>query len=117
MPLQHAKKSCYRSLNSIIGKIGTRESPEIILELVTKICWPILLYGLEACPITNADRRSLDFMATRLLMKLFDTGNIDIVNDCAFYFGFDMPSSILQSRTDKFRIRYQAFQSDSRTYI
>jgi hypothetical protein len=32
---------------------------------------------LEACPLTNADKKSLDFMATRFLMKLFDTGNIN----------------------------------------
>jgi len=106
--LKHAKSSCYRALNAIFCKVGRIASAEVTLELVAKKCWPILLYGLEACPLTTADRKSLDFMATRFLMKLFDTGNINIVNECMFYFGFHLPSDILLSRTFRFTRRFDA---------
>jgi len=29
-----------------------------------------------------ADKRSLDFVQTRLLMKMFNTGSVDIVHEC-----------------------------------
>ena len=77
-----AKISCYRALNAIFGKVGRSASAEVTLELASKKCWPILLYGMEACPVSNADKRSLDFVAIRFLMKLFETTNMDIINDC-----------------------------------
>ena len=57
--LEHAKKSCYRVINAIFGKIGRVASEEVILELVSKKCIPILLYGLEVIPLTNSDKNRL----------------------------------------------------------
>jgi len=34
---------------------------------------PILMYGLEACPLKKSDIRSLDFVVDRFFMKLFNT--------------------------------------------
>jgi len=99
---QNAKKSCYRALNAIFGKVGRTASAEVTLELVSKKCWPILLYGSEACPVTTADKRSLDFVATRFLMKLFETTNIDIINDCIYYFKFTLPSKLIDLRKERF---------------
>jgi len=42
-----------------------------------------LLYGLEACPLRKTDLNSLDFVVNRFFMKLFQTGNIDLVK-CSF---------------------------------
>ena len=103
--LHMPKKSCYRTLNAIFGKVGRSASAEVVLELVAKKCWPILLYGLEACPVTTSDTQSLDFLATRFLMKLFDTSNMDIINDCICYFGFSLPSILLKLRTDRFFVK------------
>ena len=50
--LDHAKRACYRALNAIFGKIGRIASEEVVLELVARKCIPVLLYGLEACPLT-----------------------------------------------------------------
>jgi len=64
---------------------------------------PILLYGLEVCPLNNNyDLRSLDFTVTRLLMKLFRTSNKDVINECCYYFNFKLPSEILPGRFDRF---------------
>jgi len=45
-------------------------------------CLPVLLYGLEVCLLTKADMLSLDFCVNRILMKLFVTNNISIVDEC-----------------------------------
>ena len=42
-------------------------------------CLPVLLYGLEACPLTKSDLHSLDFVINRFFMKLFKTSNIETV--------------------------------------
>ena len=100
----NAKDSYYRSLNAIFGKIGRVAPVHVVLELVAKKCLPILLYRLEACPLDKADRSSLDFMINRFLMKLFNTGNIAVVEE--FYFGFETPSIQLASKTGKFIRRF-----------
>ena len=46
----YAKRSFYRALNAIFGKVGRVASVPVVLELVSSKCLPILLYGLEACP-------------------------------------------------------------------
>ena len=36
----------------------------------------------------------LDFSVNRLCMKLFKTGNIDVVKDCLSFFVIDLPSCV-----------------------
>ena len=107
--LDHAKRKCYGAINSILGKIGDTASAEVILEIISKKCWPILLYGLKACPVTKSGLRSLDFIATRLLMKMFRTSNNSIVNDCANFLRFSWPSELLSTRTTNFLAKYKMF--------
>jgi len=38
----------------------------------------------------------------RFFMKLFNTSNIQMVNDCQVYFGFDLPSVIIDRQSKKF---------------
>ena len=45
----------------------------IVLHLVATKCFPVLLYGLEVCPLTRAELYSIDLAVTRFLMKLFNT--------------------------------------------
>ena len=58
--------------------------------------------GMEACPVSNADKRSFDFVAIRFLMKLFETTNMDIINDCIYYFKFTSPSKLIDLRRERF---------------
>jgi len=60
--LHNAKRSFYRAANSIFGKIGRIASEEVVIQLIKSKCIPALLYGLEACPLTKSDIRSLDFI-------------------------------------------------------
>ena len=92
-------------INAIFGKIGRVASEEVILELVSKKCIPILLYGLEVIPLTNSDKKSLDFVINRFFMKLFKTGNIETVQQCQLHFGFELPSTQLERRAAIFLLK------------
>jgi len=59
--LDHAKRSLYRVVNGIFGRIGRMASLEVILEVIKTKCLPDLLYGLEVCPLSKTNLRSLDF--------------------------------------------------------
>ena len=104
--LDNAKRSYYRSLNAIFGKIGRNASEEVILQLVSSKRIPILMYGLEACFLTVSDIRSLDFAVTRFLMKLFQTVHMLIIQDCLEYFTFHLPSVLLVERQKTFLLNY-----------
>jgi len=76
-------------------------SEEVIIQLIKSKCIPVLVYGLEVCPLTKSDLKSSDFPVNRFFMKLFNTSNIQMVNDCQVYFGFDLPSVIIVIQSNK----------------
>ena len=98
----YANKSFYRSFNSIFGKIGRIASEEVILHLVNMKCVPALLYGLDACPINISDKRSFDFVFTRVLMKLFKTSSIIIIDECYEMFNLKHMSQLISERKCRF---------------
>jgi len=49
---------------------GRIASEEVTLQIMDSKCIPMLLYGLEACPLLKSDRSSLDFAVDRFFMKL-----------------------------------------------
>jgi hypothetical protein len=109
--LDHAKRAYYRSLNAIFGRIGRSAYDEVVLQLVTNKCLPILMYGSEACSLKQSDIRSLDFAVNHFLMKLFKTTNISIIRDCITYFNFRLPSSLLVARTQLLLSKYYACEN------
>ena len=88
----------FRAANAIFGKIGRAASEEVVLELVKCKCLPILLYGLECCPLNKSDVKLLDFAVTRFQMKLFKSVNLDLINECRFCFNFSLPSELLEKK-------------------
>jgi len=100
--LDEAKRGFYRAANSIFGKIGRTASEEVTLHLIKAKCVPILLYGLETLFLTKAQLNSLDFVANRFLMKLFNTNNMEIINTCREEFKFSIPSQQISVRNAKF---------------
>ena len=60
--LANAKKSFYRAFNAVFGKVAGVASEEVTVKLLKVKCLPVLLYGLEACPISNKLFNSLDFV-------------------------------------------------------
>ena len=59
--LDACKRVFYRAANSIFGKIGRTASEEVVLQLISTKCMPILLYGQEAFLLYNYQLKSLDF--------------------------------------------------------
>jgi len=76
--LDNNKRSFYRSFNAIFRKIGRLASEEVIVHLISVKCLPVFTYGLDACPVCVSDRRSLDFIITRMFMKIFQTSSVDV---------------------------------------
>jgi len=107
----YAKKSFYRAANAIFGKIGRIASEEVTLQLLKSKCLPVLLYGLDACPLTKANLNSLDFVINRFFMKLFVTKNIETIKQCQDYFGFSLPSVLWANRVAKFELNFDSFIS------
>ena len=66
------------------------------------ICIPVLLYGLETCPLTKNQLSSIDFVVNRFFMKLFKSSNIAVVSECQKMFSFLLPSERLSHRTSQF---------------
>ena len=97
--IHEAKRSFYRSANEIFGKIGRFAPENVTLHAANpqRKCIPALLYGLEACPLNKADLNSLDFVVNRFFMKLFRTGNINIVRECQIMFQFQLPVNYLKN--------------------
>ena len=89
-----------------VGRIASEEV--ILLHLVKTKCLPILLYGLECYPLHKADTRSLDFAVTRFLMKMFRTVNMDLINECRFYFDLMLPSELLVKRKSNFLRKFNS---------
>ena len=92
--LTQAKRSFYRSFNAVFGKIGRLASEEVILKLVGSKRLPVLLYVLECYPLTKSDLSTLDFVITRILMKLFKSAHFRLINDSRLFFRFLLPSEI-----------------------
>jgi len=75
---------------------------ELLQKLLYSKCVPVLLYGLEACPLNISDLRSIDFVTDTFFMKLFKTNNINTVRFYQVQFEYKLPSFIIQIRTDSF---------------
>ena len=63
-----AKRGFYQAANSIFGKMGRSASEEVILQLISSKCIPILLYGLEVLPMQKYQLNSLDFVINRFYL-------------------------------------------------
>jgi len=57
--------------------------------------WPPW-YCPRMLPINQIGLSSLDFVITRVLMKLFKSANINLINDSRLFFSFLLPSEILE---------------------
>ena len=105
--LDYAKRAFYCAANAILGKVSGTASEEVVIHLIKTKCYPVLLYGLEACALNNEQNRSINFTVTRFLMKLFRTSNSQIIIDCQDFFGVEPPSVQLSKLNVKFVARFK----------
>jgi len=50
------------------------------------------------CALNKTEIVSLDLVINRFFVKLFETDNIEIVTACQEFFGFELPSALLNKR-------------------
>jgi len=96
--LDHAKRALYRAANAIVDKVARAATEEVVLHLVISKCYPVLLYGLEACTFSKDGLRN-NFTATRFFMTLFCTSNSLVIADCQAFFEMESPSVRLEILT------------------
>jgi len=65
------KRGFHRAADSSFGKVGRVASEEVVIQLISSKCMPILLCGLKACALNSFDIRSLDFMLNSFCANLF----------------------------------------------
>jgi len=72
---------------------------------------PCLLYALEACPTNKTEEKSLEFTLDRVLMEVFCTKSIDVVQLCRLYFGITDVKSHVDKRRSKFLAKYRVAEN------
>jgi exonuclease III len=85
--LNEKKGKFYRSLNGLLGKLGSDPPINVVLSLISTNCNPILLYCLEALKFTKKEIKSLSYPYNSAFMKLFNTFNSNTIAQCQFYCG------------------------------
>ena len=91
-PFKCSMELANRAANAVFSKIGRIAFEEVTLQLIKSKCLPVLLSGLEACPLAKSDVQSLDFVINRFVMKLSTTKSIETVKYCQEYFDLSLPS-------------------------
>jgi len=104
------KKSFYKSFNATFGEIGRSATADVVIHLLKVKCLPILLYGLNACPLSATDNKSLDFVIFKSLAKMFDTFSQVITNECRAAFNLPLVTDIIRKQQNYFLLRYCAFR-------
>ena len=97
-----AKAKFNRAVNSILSKVASVATEDLILHLIKVKCMPILLYSLEVCDLNKSTLAALDFCVMRFGFRIFRTGNRDVVRECFDYFNFSLPSVLIASRYSRF---------------
>jgi len=100
--IDNAKKSFYRSFNSIFGKVGRSASEHVMVELLKTKCVPVLLYGLEVCSPTKAQIRSMDYAISSCYRKIFNVKSNDNVRLCTDMFNSVDVNTMLTKRRQRF---------------
>ena len=85
--------------------MGRVASEEVVLHLIKAKCLPVLLYGIEVCPVNVSDMRSLEFTPKRILIKLFRTYDSGVINSCMLFFGLPTVSELIDQRKVRFLLK------------
>ena len=83
-----------RSINGILGKVGSSAPIGLTLSLIASNCNPVLLYGIESMALNNAESKSLQYPYNSAFTKVFSSFDAKIITQCQFYSGY-LPLSYL----------------------
>ena len=100
--LHYCKMKFFRSLNSILSKIGDTNALTLILSLTSSNCYPILMYGLQSMRLTKSQVNRLQYAYNSVFFKLFRTFKSDIILQTQYYTGHLDLASLLDLRSLNF---------------
>ena len=75
-------KELYRTSNAILGKLGKQRNPNVALQLIYSTAVPALTYCTEALSLNKVQQMSTEHPWDRTFMKLFNTFDKQIVQQC-----------------------------------
>ena len=90
----------------MFGKVAGVVSEEVTVELLKVKCLPVLLYGLEACPISDKQFNSLDFVLKGCFRKIFRTRSAEVVQNYMLIFNCMSMQECVAKRKCKFLANY-----------
>ena len=111
------KSDFYRSINGILGKLGSDPPISVTLSLVSSNCVPVLLYGLEALMLNKADINTLSYPYNSVFMKLFKSFNKNIIMLCQYYCGELPLENLLHNRNLNFDSKLSMAESSSASLL
>ena len=109
--IEDSRSRFFRAFNAVFGKVGHFASDPVLLSLIRAKCIPILLYGIEACPLLVRQINSLEFSLTRILMRIFNTNSPLTIKHCQINFGIMPVACQLKIRMARFLQKYLASES------
>ena len=68
--------------NAIFGKEGLVASVDVVVKLLKTKCIPKLLYGLDACPVSSHQFRSLNHVVVSCARKICNVNTSEIAVVC-----------------------------------
>jgi len=84
------------------GKVGRLASVDFVIGLFKTKCMPILLYGLDACPVSPRQLRSLNHVVVSCSRKMFNVNTSEIAAECFKMFGVCDVAEAVATRKDSF---------------
>jgi len=86
--------------------VGRLASVDVVIELFNTKCMPILLYGLDACPVSSRQLQSLNHVVTSCGRKIFNVNTFEIAAECLKMYGVSDVAEAVATRKDRFVNRY-----------
>jgi len=72
---------------------------------------PILLYGLDACPVSPRQLRSLNYVIVSCGRKIVNVNSSEIAAECLKMFGVSDLAGVVATRKDRFVKKYMSNSS------
>ena len=82
-----------------------------MIELLKTKCMPILLYGLDACPVSPRQLRSLNYVIVSCGRNIFNVNSSEITAECLKMFGVSDLAEVVATRKDRFIKKYMSNSS------
>ena len=100
--LDNEKKSFYRAFKALFSKVGRVASEHVVVELLKTKCFRILLYDMEACPLTKTQINSPSYVISSSFRKIFNVSSNVIIYLCTSTYNCSNIEDILRIRKRTF---------------